>query len=81
MDTMNDSTAPASSSQTDQITIRAIDATEVPLASESGPHGYRLAKKPDGELVLQGAFVRTRGFAERTTIWRDQETVAWEPAK
>lgn len=80
MDTMNDSTAPASSIQLDRITITATDVTTPALVSESGPHGYRLARKPDGELVLQGAFVRTKGFAG-TTIWRDQETVTWEPAK
>ena len=35
---------------------------------------YRLAKKPDGSLVLQRCF-EWRGGATRGHEWRDQETV------
>lgn len=92
MSTMIDSGAPHSSGHIDTIPTIPPDATlavpvgsltlgaTVALVQESGPHSFRLARKPDGELVLQGAFERTQGFARHTIVWRDQETVAWEPA-
>lgn len=37
------------------------------------PQAYRLAKKPDGELVLQGLFVNEIGYAATGESWREPE--------
>lgn len=43
---------------------------------ESGaPSAYRLAKKPDGTLVLQGAYMWHEGLARSGHEWRDIPTV------
>ncbi len=43
---------------------------------ESGtPSAYRLARKPNGDLVLQGAYVWQEGFTKSGHEWRDVPTV------
>lgn len=42
---------------------------------ESTPLAYRLALKPDGAFVLQGAFRWTEGWSTRGVEWRDIPTV------
>ena len=41
---------------------------------ESTPRAYRLAKKPDGTLVLQGSFMWYEG-CDCGTSWKDIPTV------
>lgn len=39
------------------------------------PFNYRLTKKPDGTLVLQGAYAWREGFGKSGHEWRDIPTV------
>ncbi len=41
----------------------------------TAPMGYRLAKKPDGTLILQGAYLWQEGWNNYGHEWRDIETV------
>lgn len=45
---------------------------------KTSPDGYRLAKKPDGTLVLQGAYFWQEGWSAHGYVWRDITTVDWE---
>ena len=50
-----------------------------PMRSENtDPSGYRLAKKPDGTLVLQGAYFWQEGWNTYGHEWRDIPTVDLE---
>ena len=47
-----------------------------PVRTESlTPSTYRLAKKPDGVIVLQGAVIWQEGFNRHGHEWRDIPTV------
>lgn len=59
-------------SQTHKLSVNRI----VPARIESlVPESFRLARKPDGELVLQGCFVWREGFERHGHEWRDLPTV------
>lgn len=51
---------------------------DVPTVWASTPTNFRLARKPDGELILQGEYQWHHGFNEYGSEWRDLETVGWE---
>lgn len=54
--------------------------TNEPTRIESStPGAYRLAKKPDGTLVLQGAYLWQQGFYKSGHEWRDIPTVDLTP--
>jgi len=54
-------------------------ATTAPTRTEkTSPDGYRLAKKPDGTLVLQGAYFWQEGWNTYGHEWRDIPTVDLE---
>lgn len=42
------------------------------------PHEYRLGKKPDGTLVLQGAYIWNEGLTCYGVEWRDIPTIEIE---
>lgn len=53
-----------------------VTAFIAPARTESlTPSAYRLAKKPDGVIVLQGAFLWQEGFSLNGHEWRDIPTV------
>ena len=43
--------------------------------SDSTPRMFRLCKKQDGTLVLQGGYYWSKGFTESGLEWVDLETV------
>lgn len=54
-------------------------AYTAPTRTESlTPSAYRLAKKPDGVIVLQGAYMWQEGFNRHGYEWRDIPTVDLE---
>ena len=50
--------------------------TDKVLVENQTPAAYRLARKPDGELVLQAAYQWTQGRDYGHT-WRDIQTVEY----
>ncbi len=57
---------------TGPLTVATIEAARF---EKSTPDAYRLAKKPDGTLILQGAYMWHKGWSERGHEWRDIPTI------
>lgn len=60
--------------------IYAVDTTtsyniQPATIRENWPSNFRLCKKKNGDLVLQGAFKWQRGWSEGGYDWKDLETV------
>jgi len=45
------------------------------VVRETMPRHYRLRKSPEGEFVLQGGYLNTRGWNESWLEWEDLETI------
>jgi hypothetical protein len=58
----------------DPATIGAHTLTPTRMEQKT-PSEYRLARKPDGTLVLQGAYHWTQGWDGHGFEWRDIPTV------
>ena len=73
---VDDGGAPAELGITGTLTGPFTMATTAPRRTEKAtPDAYRLAKKSDGELVLQGAYMWQEGWTNYGHEWRDIPTV------
>lgn len=47
----------------------------LPLIKDGSPKLYRLRKTLEGEYILQGAFLVSKGYEESWLEWEDLETI------
>lgn len=50
---------------------------QCPRTTSSIPSGYRLARKSNGEYVLQAAYVWSEGLIRSGIDWHDTVTIPW----
>ncbi len=55
--------------------VYLIGNIEVPVVKNNLPIGYRLARKTNGDYVLQGQFHYHKGFKESWTEWENLPTL------
>lgn len=72
---MSDDKPDSTAASASDVMAGTISITEPPRTENLTPTAYRLAKKSDGTLVLQGAYMWREGWSSHGYEWRDIPTV------